>query len=141
MQLLRRYIILTLTLLITLSASGVNVSVHRCCGKIKNFALLGDSKVCNMSKHSTSFSGKHSAHSAVNGIPCCNNQNIRLHNQVQAAQQKAQSVEKHVQPFLFSFELLKSWFSTEELPAVKITPFITKHLREPLTILLRQFRI
>lgn len=143
MQLLRRYITLTLALLITLSATGVNVSVHRCCGKIKNFTLFGDSKVCSMDHmpKRSSCSTKQPGSLAVHRHSCCNNQRISVHNDLQASVQKGQTTEKHVQPLIINWELFKSWIGTDELPVFRLKPYLIHHLKDPLIILFRQFRI
>ncbi|MGX5687642.1 HYC_CC_PP family protein [Arcticibacter tournemirensis] len=144
MQFLRRYIVLTLALLITLSATGINVSVHRCCGKIKNFTLLGDNKVCSKAARPVLLScslKQHNVQLEPQGRKCCSDQKINVSNELEASLQKNQISEKHVQPFLFSISFFKSFFSLDELPAVKLRPFIEKHFKEPLIVLLQQFRI
>ncbi|WP_374166604.1 hypothetical protein [Arcticibacter sp. MXS-1] len=141
MKVLRGYIALILALLITVSAAGVPVSVHRCCGKIKNFTIFGDAELCNMAKGALHKAPAHSSKGAVASIPCCNNQTITLHNEVRASLEKNSTPQAHG----FIAFIVKNILSSFLPPQLKIQPnsyFSGSHwLKGSLNILFRQFRI
>lgn len=72
---------------------------------------------------------------------CCQNQNIHVRTNIQASERKTPLTEKHVKPFILTLSIVKSWFCLDQLPVFKLKPFLIEHVKEPLTILLQQFRI
>lgn len=143
MKLLKGYLALILALLITLSAAGVNVSVHWCCGKIKNFTVFGDTKVCSMGMgHELSAAVANSSGGSVDRLPCCNNQTINLHQEVQAAFEKNRSPVNQTQPVLFTAVFLPNFLLTPcQLSPESGTLPLVCCTKEPLSVLFRQFRI
>ena len=132
-------------MLITLSATGLNVSVHKCCGKITHFTLFGGDEECGMdgesSKKASCFSGDYLQSVATNADACCNNLRIAVHNQLDLGQHKTQSSENLSPAVLLVFRIVGNWLNDAKVPEAKPLPFTSNQHKEPLTILHRQFRI
>jgi len=139
MNLFRKYIVLTLALLITISASGISISMHRCCGKIKDFSLLGAKADCKMDAKTT----KHAFNPKHNGKPCCSEQKITIQKTAEATANKNQVKEKASFDVLFVLTFVRNWLGLnsfeDEVEEDEPSPFLS--ISESLTILFRQFRI
>ena len=76
MKLFRTYIVLTLAMLITLSASGITISLHKCCGSIKGFSLFANAHECEMAKKPAPKNCPQHSKSSVEKKSCCTDQKI-----------------------------------------------------------------
>ena len=145
MKRFRPYLVLALALLITLSATGISVSLHRCCGTIQGFSLFGNHDECKMAKKPIPQDCSGKPHSDYQSEPCCDNQQISFKASEELCPAIAKThVKKGSQNFdvLFFYTLLKNGFGiagTANDNTEKPSPglFIT----EAIILLLQQFRI
>ena len=144
MKLFRSYIVCTLALLITLSATGLSISLHKCCGSIKDFSLFGTTQECKMANKPALRKCPVKPGSAVKKDSCCQNQRISL---TQTANKnlpatKAQVKEKE-QSFdvLFVYSLFKNWLGSSDKEEESESPSPGVFIVEALILLLQQFRI
>ena len=141
MKLFRNYIVLTLALLITISAAGINVSLHRCCGSIKNFSFFGKAEDCKVAKVHKSSASK----ASLQKVPCCSDQQISFRQSLDStnvATKHTQVTEKE-QSFdvLFVYNLFKNWLGSSEREEKAPKPSPGLFVLEAIILLLQQFRI
>ncbi|WP_256013488.1 HYC_CC_PP family protein [Desertivirga xinjiangensis] len=141
----RKYILLTLALLITISASGLSISIHTCCGKVKDFSLLGTDTKCKMHTRTTkdpSCAPKHSFNPLHKGKPCCSDQLISIQKTADATIYKKQVQERNAFDVLFVIKFVKNWLGfNSEQDEEDEPPVSVLSISKSLTILFRQFRI
>lgn len=144
MNVVRKYLVLTLSMLITLSASGLSISVHECCGKIRDFSLFGDLPSCKMHQVEVrpGCDTLHRHTPGKKGKPCCSEQKIVVGKTSDAI---AKSQIKEVKSFdvLFVLTFVKNWlgFSSESSEEDEVSSSGSFSFIESLVILFRQFRI
>lgn len=143
MKLFRTYIVLSLALLITLSASGISVSLHKCCGSIKDFSFFATAKECKMAKKPTQCTEK--SNSKFHKSSCCSNQQISLAQSSEKTSPAASNtkVKESQQSFdvLFVYTLFKNWFGSSEQQENTEKPSPGLFVVEAIILLLQQFRI
>jgi len=139
MNLLKKYCTLTIALLVTLSASGISISLHKCCGKIKDVSILGTKADCKMAMKAD----KHAFNPKHKGKPCCSDQKITIQKTAEATQNKSQIKEKSSFDVLFVLAFVRNWLglpsNEEEDEDSAYSPSIS--VSDSLIILFRQFRI
>ena len=142
MKLFRTYLVLALAMLITLSASGINISLHKCCGSVRSFSLFGEARKCEMNKVGESCSKK--AKHNVKRDSCCSNPKISFTPAPDAISPTTKTeIKQNEQNFdvLFFYTLIKSWFGTTETENNVEKPSPGLFIIEALILLLQQFRI
>jgi len=146
MKLFRTYIVLTLAMLITLSASGITISLHKCCGSIKGFSLFANAHECEMAKKSAPKNCPQHSKTSVEKKSCCTDQKIvftQSTDKTFPATTKNQAKEtKQNFDVLFFYTLITNWFGSsdqEEEEVQKPSPGL--FIIEALILLLQQFRI
>ncbi len=142
MKLFRTYLVLALAMLITLSASGINISLHKCCGSIKSFSLFGSAKECKMERTAEGCARKSKTH--VHKGSCCSNQKISFAQSSEKNSLAAKTEIKqneHNFDVLFFYTLFKNWFSNTETKNKIEDPSPGLFITEALILLLQQFRI
>ncbi|MEJ6981889.1 hypothetical protein WG906_15585 [Pedobacter sp. P351] len=145
MKLFRSYIVLALAMLITLSASGISVSLHKCCGSIEGISLFGNSKECKMAKRQTPKDCPEESKTSINKKSCCTDQKIsftQTTDKTSPVTAKNQ-VKETKQNFdvLFFYTLITSFFSSSEQEEEIQKPSPGLFITEALILLLQQFRI
>ena len=142
MKLFRTYLVLALAMLITLSASGINISLHKCCGSIQDFSLFGAASQCKMKKMPESCPKKSTTE--VTKQSCCSNQKISFTQASEKISPTAKTEIKqneHTFDVLFFYTLFKNWFSDTETKDKIVDPSPGLFITEALILLLQQFRI
>ncbi|MBC8053887.1 MAG: hypothetical protein H7Y13_12550 [Sphingobacteriaceae bacterium] len=145
MKLFRTYIVLSLALLITLSATGITISLHRCCGSIKHFSLFGSAPECKMAAKPAPKPCPVKSGTEIKKDSCCNDQQISLNqSNEKTTPATSQQVKEKEQSFdvLFVYTLFKNWFGSsdqDEKDTDKPSPGL--FIVEALILLLQQFRI
>jgi hypothetical protein len=136
--------VLTLALLITLSAAGINMSLHRCCGSIQSFSFFGNAKECKMAKIPSHKPSPSKAN--LQKEPCCSTQQISFRQSSDSTNVATKSTQikenEHSFDVLFVYNLFKTWFGSsdqEEKETQKPSPGL--FILEALILLLQQFRI
>ena len=143
MKLFRTYIVLSLAMLIAFSASGINVSLHRCCGLIKDFSLFGEAKDCGMTNKSSSMACTEKPTSIEKEF-CCNDQQISLCQLAENQVLISKSQIKETKPsfdVLFFYTLFQNWFNPSESEKEEEKPSPGLFIVEAILLLLQQFRI
>lgn len=143
MKLFRTYIVLSLAVLIAFSASGINVSLHRCCGLIKDFSLFGEAKNCGMTNKSYSMACKEKSTSIAKEL-CCNDQQISLSQLTENQVLISKSQVKETKPgfdVLFFYTLFQNWFNSSDSENEEEKPSPGLFIVEAVLLLLQQFRI
>lgn len=145
MKIFRSYIILALAMLITLSASGISVSLHKCCGSIEGFSLFGNAKECEMTKRQTPKDCPENSKNSIKKNACCTDQKISF---TQSADKTSpvtakNQVKETKQNFdvLFFYTLITNWFSSSNQEEEIQKPSPGLFIIEALILLLQQFRI
>lgn len=147
MNLLRKYIVFSLVMLITLSASGISISIHKCCNKIKDISFFGSDADCKMSskpKAKPSCSDKHEFNPEHKGKACCSDQKVTVQKTTEATVYKSQVKEKNTFDVLFALNFVRNWLgfaSQEDEDAEQTSSSPGFSVTGSLTILFRQFRI
>ena len=145
MKLFRSYIVLALAMLITLSASGISISLHRCCGSIEGFSLFGNSKECKMAKRQTSKDCPENSKTSIKKKSCCTDQKISLTQSTTKTSPitAKNQVKETRQSFdvLFFYTLITNWFSSSDQEEEIQKPSPGLFIIEALILLLQQFRI
>lgn len=143
MKLFRTYSTLLLALLITVSASGVSISLHRCCGSIVDFSLFGNAKECKMAERErfTCSSKKSERQRQV----CCSTQNISIKSSSETRISKRVEIGtkqiKEVFDVLFFYTLYKNIFREDTTSAETENTSPGLVFSETILLLLKQFRI
>lgn len=140
MQLFKRIVYQSLALIVLISASGFRVSIHHCCGKIKEINFFAESK-CPMHKKSVGGNTQTNKQtSLLAGKSCCYNQQISIHNNIQNSVEKA-PMRSLSMPVLYLIQsLFNNWFGSDKNIEVRVKPYILWY-QEPLNILFKQLRI
>ncbi|MFD2162087.1 hypothetical protein ACFSJU_06760 [Paradesertivirga mongoliensis] len=144
MKIFRNYIALALVLLITVSATGINISLHKCCGSIQDFSLFGKAKECKMAQKTTAKSCPVKSENSFTKDACCDNQQISLNQVTDKVSPKNNQVKDKEQSFdvLFVYTLFNNWFgSSEGQDQKQDEPSPGLFIVEALILLLQQFRI
>lgn len=143
MKLIRTYIVLALALLITVSATGISISLHKCCGSIKDFSFLGHAEECDMAKKPVRLKCPIESENTITKNSCCSDQEISLSQASEKLPAAKIQIKEKEQNFnvLFVYTLFNKWFdsSDEEKESGKPSPGI--FIIEALVLLLQQFRI
>ncbi|HEY0057031.1 MAG TPA: hypothetical protein VGB63_16900 [Pedobacter sp.] len=142
MKLFRTYLVLALAMLITLSASGINISLHKCCGSIQSLSLLGSAKECKMESKTRDCAPKSKTH--VHKGSCCSNQKVSFaqsSEKISLTTKTEIKQNEHNFDVLFFYTIFKNWFSTTEAKDKIEKPSPGLFIREALLLLLQQFRI
>ncbi len=142
MKFLQRYLVLTLALLITLSATGTTLSLHTCCGKIKHFSIFGKPESCKMDKSSKAVNATEAPH-IVSKKKCCDNKNVSIQKTSEATANKTQVTEKKGFDVLFILNFVRSWFGANQAAEEddEEETQVSWRFYDSLIILLRHFRI
>ena len=130
-------------MLIAFSASGINVSLHRCCGLIKDFSLFGEAKDCGMTNKSSSMACTEKPTSIEKEF-CCNDQQISLGQLAENQVLISKSQIKETKPsfdVLFFYTLFQNWFNPSESEKEEEKPSPGLFIVEAILLLLQQFRI
>lgn len=142
MQLIERIVCRFLALIVIISASGFTVSVHHCCGKIKEVNFFADSKDCQMhKKNAKNNTSCNKQAPSLTGKSCCYNQNLSIHNTIQSSGEKVPARSQSMPVLYLIQSLFNSWFGSSERIEVKVKPYTILWYQEPLNILFRQFKI
>ena len=144
MKLFRPYLVLALALLITLSATGISISLHKCCGTIQGFSLFGNHEECEMAKKPASQDCPVKSLSNIQKQPCCDNQQISFQSLEKSYSAAAKiQVKESEQNFdvLFFYTLFKNWFGSSETEDNAEKPSPGLFITEAIILLLQQFRI
>lgn len=145
MKIFRNYIALALVLLITVSATGINISLHKCCGSIQDFSLFGKAKECKMGQKPATKSCPVKSENSFTKDVCCDNQQISLNQVTDKISPKNNQVKDKEQSFdvLFVYTLFNNWFgsSSENQDEKEDKPSPGLFIVEALILLLQQFRI
>ncbi|WP_207426954.1 hypothetical protein [Pedobacter sp. SYSU D00535] len=142
MKLFRRYIVLTLAMLITISASGISISLHKCCGSIKDFTLFGEADECNMESAKPSCEPDKYGVAKHKGKNCCQDQEVTVKKTSHAAYSKSDAQTKPAFDVLLILNFVRGWFGYNQQEAEDEddrSPVL--YFPESLTILFRQFRL
>lgn len=142
MKTLRTYLVFTMALLIMMSATGISISLHKCCGSIEGFSLYGDAKACNMtSKASSDCSSKTSVAKEL----CCDNQQVSFNQSPESTSPSISKVQtsdaRQGFDVLFVYTLFKNSFGTSEQEEDTEKPSPGLFIVEAVILLLQQFRI
>ena len=143
MKLFRTYFALFLAMLIFSSASGINLSLHKCCGSVKSFSLFGEARECKMAKKPASCSHSKSKDS-LEKTPCCTNQKVSFNESNKSLTKVSPSSEKKADKefdVLFFYTLVKNWLGDSEPAEENHKPSPGVFIVEALILLLQQFRI
>jgi hypothetical protein len=141
MKLFHKYLVLSLALLITISASGISISLHRCCGSIKHFSFLGLSDECKMAKRQAAADCP--LGDAFKKQSCCTDQKISLGQRADNTVATSTQVKEKGRGFdvLFFYTLFKSWFGASDQQENIERPSPGLYIVEALILLLQQFRL
>ncbi len=146
MKLFRTYIVLTLAMLITLSASGITISLHKCCGSIKGFSLFASAHKCEMAEKPAPKDCPQHSKTSLKKTSCCTDQKIVLTKSTDKAFPATTNsqVKETKQNFdvLFFHTLITNWFSSSDQQEEEIRkPSPGLFIIEALILLLQQFRL
>lgn len=144
MKTFRNYIALALVLLITVSATGINISLHKCCGSIQDFSLFGKAKECKMAQKPATKSCPVKSENSLTKDACCDNQQISLNQVTNKISPKTNQVKDKEQSFdvLFVYTLFDNWFGcSDDQDEKEDEPSPGLFIVEALILLLQQFRI
>lgn len=95
MQLIRRLILIVLTLLVLVSSSGISVGMHLCGGELRDFAFFGAAADCPMEQQQQELPDCHKVpDSDAFATDCCDDHTLVFEHEDATTDTKAQLLSK-----------------------------------------------
>ncbi|MBB6613004.1 hypothetical protein H7F15_18330 [Pontibacter sp. Tf4] len=94
MKLLKRILLLTLTLLVLVSSTGISVGMHLCSGELEDLAFFGAKADCPMEQQKETLPPCHQVSSTGDTADCCDDHKLFFEHSEASAATEAQLLAK-----------------------------------------------